>query len=434
VSAVGEIGASALPSSGAGRLPVRRSLLRGGTLVLASTLVWHASNFAFNSVTARTLGPAKYSELAAAVALLYLASPLLVSLQAVSSGAATSLTVAGETDRIRGTLAFHLRRLAFTGALAAGGIALASTAIARFLRVDSGVPIAILGVGLWLSVLTHCQRGVLQGTMRFGRYAASTLTEAAVKIGATVVLVVAVSRTVESAVLSVAIAAAVALVVNTALLLFLPAGMQTNAATSALARHRGPALATFVLLAVLLSADVLAAKRYLPAAAAGVYASVSLSGKVVFFATSALSLVLFPHFTERRQHGLDARRELLAATAAVSACSGVLAGLYFVVPGAVVRPLFGGAFGAAEPYLGWIAIAFGCYAVVYLAATYLLANGRWVGAAVLAVAVLAQLAGLYSVHDTVGHVVAVQLVVLAGAAAALLVTALRGEGDGEVAT
>ena len=428
MSAVGELGRAApLAPARGGRLAVRRSLLRGGTLVLGSTLVWHASNFAFNSVTAHLLGPADYSELAAVVALLYLASPLLVSLQAMASGAATSFTVAGETGRIRGALSYHLRRLAFAGLLAGGAIALASTAIARFLRVDSGLPIAILGAGLCLSLLTHCQRGVLQGTMRFGRYSLSTLTEAVVKIVAAVVLVAAVSTTVEAAVASVALAACVAFVVNALLLRFLPAGPRARVETPVLARYRGPTLATFVLLSALLSADVLAANRYLPAVAAGVYASVSLSGKIVFFATSALSLVLFPHFTERRERGLDARRELAAATGAVSLCSVALAGVYFLVPGAVVRPLFGAGFAGAEPYLGWIALAFGFYAVAYLSATYLLANGRWAGAAALAVAVLGQLAGLYTFHDTVGHVVAVQVVVLGGAAAALLALALRGE-------
>jgi hypothetical protein len=140
-----------------------------------------------------------------------------------------------------------------------------------------------------------------------------------------------------------------------------------------------------------------------------------------------LSLVLFPHFTERRQQGLDARRDLAGAAGVIGACSALFAAGYFLAPGIVVRPLFGAGFASAERYLGWIAIAFGCYAVAYLAATYLLAGGRWAGPAALSVAVLAQLAGLYAFHDSVGHVVAVQVVVLACAACTLLVIAFRPE-------
>src|SRR5438067_886342 len=48
---------------------LRSTLLRGGTLVVASTFVWHASNFGFNAAAAHLLGPVKYGNLTSAVAL-----------------------------------------------------------------------------------------------------------------------------------------------------------------------------------------------------------------------------------------------------------------------------------------------------------------------------------------------------------------------------
>lgn len=406
-------------------LSTRGSLVRGGTLLVAATLLWHASNFAFNAVAARLLGPRGYSELAAAVVLLYVASPILVSVQTIASRATTALEVHGRTAEIRPALVAYVRRIAFVAALLCGGLALASSDIARFLRLHSGVPIAILGVGLCLSLFTHCQRGVFQGTQRFDRVAASTAAEATAKVVGAVALLT-VWRSVDSAVAAIPFAAACGLAVNTLLLRFLPKSTHDPepVALPNAGYQSAASLLTFVVLALLLSADILAAKRYLPPSTAGIYAAVSLCGKVVYFATSAASLLLFPHFSERHEQKRDGRKILGASLGVVAVLSGTLVAVYFLAPAVVVIPLYGSGYRAAEPYLGRIAIAFAFYALAYLAATYLLARRSWLGAAGLSVAALVQLAGLYSFHGSIREVVTVQIVVLGAAAFALVTLAL----------
>jgi O-antigen/teichoic acid export membrane protein len=405
----------------------RKAFVRAGALVFASTLAWHASNFLFNGVTARLLGPARYSELAATIALLYVTSPLLVSIQTVASGTATSLVVSGRLDATRSLLGFYYRRLFVVAAVFAALAALASSAAARFLRLHSGLPIAIVAAGLSLSIVTHCQRGVLQGTQRFGRYAASTLVEATAKIVAIVLVAALVRPSVEGAALAVPAGAICGLVANTLLLRFLPRSRGEPRARPTVEGRPAATGATFILLALLLSADVLAAKRYLPAGLAGLYASVSLAGKAVYFATSAVSLFLFPVFSEQRVRNVDGRRSLVAATGAIALCSAALAALYFLAPEVVIRPLFGAHYDAAAPYLGWIALAFGGYAVAYLAATFLIARRSTAGVVVLGGAAFAQLTALYALHGSIGQIVAVQVVVLCAAAAFLLAAALRAQ-------
>jgi O-antigen/teichoic acid export membrane protein len=425
VSSIGGALPAARPA-GVARFLSSRSLVRGGSLLIAATLLWHASNFAFNAVAARLLGPRGYSELAAAVVLLYVASPVLVSVQTIASRATTALTVHGRVAEIRPALVAYLRRTAFVAALVSGGLTLASSGVARFLRLHSGVPIAIIGVGLCLSLLTHCQRGVFQGSQRFDRVAASTAVEATAKVVGAVALL-AVWRSVDSAVAAIPLAAACGFAVNTVLLRFLPTSRRTSepVVLPGAGYQSAAALLTFVVLALLLSADILAAKRYLPPSTAGIYAAVSLCGKVVYFATSAASLLLFPHFSERHEQKQDGRKILAASLGVVAVLSGILVGIYFFVPGVVVIPLYGAGYRAAEPYLGRIAIAFALYALAYLAATYLLARRSWRGAAVLSVAGFFQLAALYSFHRSIGEIVTVQIVVLGLAAVATSAAAFQ---------
>ena len=401
----------------------RRALVRGSALVLASTLAWHASSFLFNAGAARLLGVADYGTLAALMALLAVASPFFISFQTVASRITTQLTAAGKLDRVRGLLRFYGLRLAFVGVVAACTVALFSAAVARFLRVGSGGPIAILGIIVLLSVFTHLQRGALQGSAAYTRLSASMVTEAITKIVATMLIVAFVWRSVAGALLGIAVAAAAALAANAALLRFLPRSRTTVEVIAHPYRYSATTLATLALLALLFSADVLAAKRYLDPHHAGLYAAVALCGKIVFFATSAFSPVLFPWFSSRQERGVDSRRPLGASLAAVAAVCSSLIAIYFVAPSVVVVPLFGSEYRAAGGYIGWMGIALGFYSIAYLASMYLLSQKIEAGAAVLALVVLGQLAGLYSFHDSVRTLIEVQMVVLGAAAVALVALA-----------
>jgi O-antigen/teichoic acid export membrane protein len=269
------------------------------------------------------------------------------------------------------------------------------------------------------------QRGALQGTLRFGRYAISTVTEGLLKVLTATAVLLAVWKAVDAAVLAVVVSAAAAVVVNRALLGFLPRTGGDLAPTPHPYRYSLTTLGCMVLLAALLSVDVLAAKRYLGAHDAGIYASASLCGKVVFFATSSLSLVAFPLLSSHHERGTDARGPLTKALALVAAASAVLVAVYAIAPRAVVVPLFGERFAAAAPYLVWMGAAFAFYAVAYLAAMFLLSQKRLAGITALAIGALAQLAGFYCFHESIHALVAVNAAVFAGTAAALLAMAFR---------
>jgi O-antigen/teichoic acid export membrane protein len=402
---------------------VSRTLLRGGGLVVASTAVWQCSNFLFNAAGARFLGPSQYGALAASVSLLYLVGPVFVAIQTVASREATSLEAAGEPGQLR-------RRMERSGAwvgtasvlLAAAVIAL-SPRISAFLHLASSRSLILGALALPLLALTHLQRGLLQGTRRFGRYAASTTVEALCKLAVALLLLGFLWRDQAAGMLAVGVAAACGLLVNTVLLRFLPREPAAAAPARTSSRYSATVLATLVLLALLMSDDTLAAKRYLDPHAAGVYASVSVVGKIVFFATSALSFFLFPFFSARHEVGRDGRAGLSAALVLIAGASCSLTLLFFVAPRVVVAALLGTAYAQVGRYLGWMGIAFGLYAVVYLVAMYLLAQRRANVVAVLALVALAQLLAFSRFHASISQLIDVliaafgaAIVVLAGAA------------------
>ena len=402
----------------------RTALLRGGALVVASTAVWHCSNFAFNAVGARFLGPTQYGVLAASISLLYLVSPVIISIQTVASREATASRAAGEWVQLRHRLSRVGARLGLSSAVAAAVLAGLSPQVSKFLRIGSPLPVVLTALALPLLAVTHLQRGVLQGIQRFGRYAASTVTEALSKLLAALLLFGMLWRNPAAGTLSVLVAAGCGLVVNVMLLRFLPKGKIEGRVARTSSRYSATVLATLVLLALLMSEDILVAKRYLDPHAAGLYAGVSIVGKIVFFATSTLSLILFPIFSARHEAGRDSRAGLVAALGLVAGGACLLALVFFTAPELVLTPLLGGSFAAAEPYLGWMGIAFALYAMTHLVATYLLAQRRANVVAVLAVVALLQVVGFWSFHGGILQLIHVLIATFAVAATALMGVAL----------
>ena len=68
--------------------------------------------------------------------------------------------------------------------------------------------------------------------------------------------------------------------------------------------YSATALGTYGLLALMLSSDTLVAKHYLSNYQAGLYAGVSLAGKIGYFAASSLFVISFPVFSRYHDQGL----------------------------------------------------------------------------------------------------------------------------------
>lgn len=140
-----------------------------------------------------------------------------------------------------------------------------------------------------------------------------------------------------------------------------------------------PVLLTTLGITVLNSQDVLLVKHYFTSYDAGIYASLSVLGKIIFYASSAVGYVLFPLVAQRKELKEEFGRSVLLGLIAVGSMSLVITVLYFLFPSTVILPL-GSAFAGAAPYLG----LFGIFVTFYTMATLLLttllamsATGIW---------------------------------------------------------
>lgn len=432
-----------------------KRMISGASLVLGGTIVGQVSGFVFNAVGAHALGPANYGVLAASMALLSFVAPLLAALQAVASREATSLAARKEHRKIRPMLCHY--GLWVTGGSLALGVAAgaASSWIAGLFHLGSPWIVVIVGAIVPCYMMNHLLGGLLQGIERFARFASESIIEGLTKAIIGILAMGLLWRSAVSGMVAVAASCSVGLVAY--LLLTLPIlrhgafspiedpgpdravevtwgrgahRRKPRAGVPGVVRYSVTALVTYGLLAFMLSSDTLIAKHYLSNQQAGLYAGISLAGKISYFAASSLFVVAFPIFSRHHDQGLSSAKWILAAVGVVGATAGVVVGMFTVEPGWVVIPLLGDRYRAAEGYVPWMAAIFGLYALGFLVSIYLLARKRQGIIGVLAAALVVQFAGFFAFHSSMSRImadlaVAFGVMVIGGA----LLVLLGGESE-----
>jgi O-antigen/teichoic acid export membrane protein len=417
-----------------------KRIISGASLVLGGTFIWQGSGFIFNAVGAHALGPARYGVLAASTALLGFATPLLFAIQAVASREVTSLAARKERVKVKPMLRHYGLRVT-GGGLVLGGIAAAtSTWISSLFHLGSPWLVVIVGAAIPGYVVGHLLGGVLQGAERFGRFALESVVEGSAKAILGVLAMGLLWHSVFWGVAAVTMSCVVGVV--TYLLLTLPLlarnalwqiaaggagtaragdrdGPHTNitGASPGVARYSVTALVVYGLLAIMVSSDTLVAKHYFSNHEAGLYAGVSLTGKIAYFAASALFVVGFPLFSRHYDSGIDSGKWILAAGGLVAVITGAIVVAFALEPAWVVIPLLGTRYQTVEGYVPWMAAVYSLYALGYLVSIYLLARKCRSVIAVLAVALIVQFVGFFFFHSTITmmmSVLAVAFAVLCG--------------------
>lgn len=435
-----------------------KRVISGATLVLGGTMVWQASNFIFNAVGAHSLGPARYGALAACLALLSFVSPLLLAIQAVTSRETSTLADRGELAKIRPMLRYYGLRVACGGLILGVVVAATSGWLSSLFHLGSPWLVIVVGAVIPGYALGHVLAGLIQGAERFGRFALESVVEGSAKAGFGILAMALLWHSALSGMAAIALSCTAAVVTYLIMTLPLlarnalspaaagsavvadsqdpggpPAGL--TSARPGVARLSLAALVIYGLLALMVSSDTLVAKHYFTNNEAGLYAGVSLTGKIAYFAASSLFVVAFPLFSRHHDSGISSRKWILGAGALVAAITGAIVVVYALEPAWVVIPLLGRRYRAVEGYMPGMAAVYGLYALGYLVTIYLLARKCWSVIAVLAAALVVQFTGFYFFHSAITmmmSVLAVAFAVLCGGG--MLVAARSGRESGTAMT
>jgi O-antigen/teichoic acid export membrane protein len=413
----------------------RARVLTGGAVVLATTMLTGAMGVLYTFAMARLLDAPQYAALVSLFSVLGLASLPAATLQTVVArfvavaGAGTesnvedgaSSSVDADVRAARALVGGVLRRVLVLAVAVTGVAALLAPWLTAFLRLDGPTPALILAPTLGLALVTPLLRGAAQGLQAFGVLAGLLLLESLFKLagGAGMAWAGYGAAGVLAALLAGgATCAALAWLwltrrAATASSLISPAPADSSRTGTSpdlrpLWRFSVPALLVNGGVLAMVVLDTVLVQHYFDPADAATFAALSVTGRSLFWVSSAVTLLLLPIVARQTAAGDPAAggRDALGWGLAIAAALVGIGELAFLLaPALVLRLLFGDSYTASAPLLPLYGAGTAALSLANVVLHYLLARGRWIAGVVTLLCALLQAGAVVLWHADLRQVV-----------------------------
>ncbi len=374
--------------------------MKQGLFLFISTLLVNVLNYALNIFLARWLGPVGFSE-----------ANIIATLVLGLSFAAMGLQLTGAKlvaeDKID-VYKLLLNKIRIFSVGISAVLILGSPFIARYLKFESVYPLVILFSGIPFYFMMSIGRGRLQGKSHFKNLGWTYVVEGSSRTVVTLGLLLILTKSpMSTEVVSCGFLAS-----------FLLTCIWTKGSVKSIVPAKSLSgagqflfiMAIYELSQVLINnSDVVLVKHFFSPEDAGLYASLALLGKAVFFATWAVVTILFPKVIEKERLGLphiDLFYKSLFIVAGLGLC--MVLGSYFF--GDVVLGLaFGSVYSEMADGLWVYALLTCCFACANVFVYYNLSLERYWPVFISIGIGLAQIFFINLNHESLREVIMVQL-------------------------
>lgn len=311
-------------------------LTKNGTIMFMSGTVAAIFSYIYQVYIGRVLGPEEYGIFGALFAIFYIIGIISQTLGTSATQFVSKLK--GEGKQIGLFIKGSSKRMVLIGSLLSLSFLVFRKELMSELGLSDIMPVLILIMILSLSWISPILEGSLRGMKRFYALGFAGISNTAFKMISGIALVMA-GFGVSGALFGVAAGMIVGLIIS---FIFLKPHLSTNKSRepdpgfSSFYSYSLPVLAAMISISIPSNLDVILAKFFFSPVEAGLYTSVSVLGKIIFFFSGAVGMVMFPMITERYARGEDTRGILKKSIIYVATLSGGLALIYILFPQIVV--------------------------------------------------------------------------------------------------
>lgn len=328
------------------RVPFK-SLITPTMIFLVSTIIVNGGNYGYNVVLGRLLTPAQFSLVGLMVTLLLVASFVAMTFQIVAIKFTVESSSKDQSEFRSWFSKFSLR----AGCYVAVVLAIFSGEISIFFHLPNSWSILVFAATMPLFFLMSVKRGFLQGRGEFTLLSGSYQAEMWGRAIFTLALLLLVNWSIDLQI-SVAILASVAIgylainepTVRSKVKFELLDRRKVYQFLGLTAGYEGAQI-------LINYSDILIVKHYFDEESAGLYTSMALIGRMIYFMTWMVVMILIPKVLKLRKEGKNHRRSLLTYFSAIASFSMVLVSAGFLFSEDLVVLLFGSAYLPVAPLL-----------------------------------------------------------------------------------
>ncbi len=396
---------------------IKHPLFTGSAIMIFGTNIANFLAYLYHLILGRMLGPASYSELAATLAALGLFSTAFVFV-----GMVVVKFVASTPDKEKGILYKWLMRKSLKfGIIGVIILFIFSPLISNFMHLPLKTAF-LLGPILFFFLFSFLFRSFLQGLLKFASSVSLTFIDIASRLVFGIIFVYFGLRAF-GGVLGIFLGAFLSFLIGYFLLRELrndTLRKKFNQGKEVLT-YAYPIIIASVANNSFISSDVILTKHYFDAHTAGIYASLSTLGKIIFYGTAPVASVMFPLISKKYSEGKNYKSILVLSLILTACISSAVLGIYLFFPELMVKILFGNKFLEGATDLFWFGLFMVFYTLANVLVSFYLSINKTKIVTFPVIFAIFQIAGILLYHSSILSVVRVSVLSSALLLAALLI-------------
>jgi O-antigen/teichoic acid export membrane protein len=380
-------------------------------LFMVSVLAVNGGNYLYNLVLGRLLGPAQFADAAVLITFLLVLSFIAMTYQLVTA----KFSVLLDNSVFRNFITIVYKQAFIVGVVLGLLIIVFAEQLMALFNTSSSTMFMIFGCGVPLYFLMSVNRGAFQGKKAYKSlsitYQAEMLSRLLITIGLILVFNIQSSAVI-----------AVGILLSFVFGLFpFKAKQLSFKKTVALESKYSKQIKNFFLLTafyeltqiIINNSDILLVKHYFDPYEAGLYASLALIGRIVYFIAWMFVMLLLPAVVELKKEGKETASVLFKYVGYIAVISIVIVVTCVSFPELIINLLFGEQYVTMAPLLWKYAIATSMFAISNIFAYYYLSLDKYVPVIISGVFGMLQMVLVIFYHDSLEQVVHMQIVAMA---------------------
>lgn len=379
-------------------------------LFMISVLLVNGGNYLYNLILGRFLGPEKFADAAVMITFLLVLSFIAMTFQLVTA----KFSVLFENDIFRVFLSKIYKNAALVGVLLGLVVVFFSAELQSFFKTSSSNMFLVFGLGIPFYFLMSVNRGVFQGKKELTSlsitYQLEMLSRLVITFGLLYFLEIETSVLISLGIfLSFIFGLFPFKIKNSSLF----NRLKLEKYQSKMVRNFFLITAFYELTQIIINnSDILLVKHYFSSYEAGLYASLALIGRVVYFIAWMFVMLLLPKVVKLKKNGKPTLPILLKYVGYIFIISFLIVLACFLFPNLIIRILFGEGYLHISQLLWKYAFATGIFAISNIFAYYYLSLDKYVPVILSGVFGMLQILLIVLFHTSLEQVVHVQILAM----------------------
>lgn len=378
-------------------------------LFMLSVLAVNGGNYLYNLLLGRLLGPTAFADAAVLITFLLVLSFAAMTFQLVTA----KFSVLFENSVFKSFISKVYQQAFLVGLLFGIAIIVFASSLQDIFNTSSSTMFVVFGCGVPIYFLMSVNRGVFQGKKSFKSLSVTYQTEMWSRLLITLGLIFILDIT-SPVIIAVGIFASF-------LFGLIPFKYSTISLKKqvVLGIHKKAIRSFFLITAfyeltqiIINNSDILLVKHYFESYEAGLYASLALIGRIVYFIAWMFVMLLLPTVVQLKKDGKDTAPVLFKYVGYIAAISFTIVLVCFSAPELIIEILFGEQYIAMAPLLWQYAIATSMFAISNIFAYYYLSLDKYVPVVISGVFGMLQMALVVFFHDSLAQVVHMQIIAM----------------------